>query len=61
MTIQENASYVWDEKAVERGEDKPVKQNDHAKDAERYGLYTNRWLIDQSEKKPTSIPLAGAM
>ena len=46
-TIEENATYVWDAKAQETGQDKPVKQNDHAKDAERYGLYTNRWLIDR--------------
>jgi PBSX family phage terminase large subunit len=35
-TIQEFASYVWDAKAVERGEDKPLKQADHAVDAVRY-------------------------
>lgn len=28
-TIKEFASYMWDEKAAERGEDKPVKQHDH--------------------------------
>lgn len=36
----EFASYVWDEKAGERGEDKPVKQFDHACDALRYFVYT---------------------
>ena len=41
-TIKEKHSYIWDEKAQDRGEDKPVKQEDHASDAERYGLYTNR-------------------
>lgn len=35
-TIQEFASYIWDSKAAERGEDKPVKQHDHAMDAVRY-------------------------
>lgn len=35
-TIQEFASYTWDIKAVERGEDKPLKQEDHAMDAVRY-------------------------
>jgi len=35
-TIQEFASYVWDAKAVERGEDKPLKQADHCMDAVRY-------------------------
>ena len=33
-------SYIWDEKAQEKGEDKPVKQNDHALDALRYLLQT---------------------
>ena len=28
-TIKEFGSYIWDEKAVERGDDKPVKQHDH--------------------------------
>lgn len=35
-TIKEFASYIWDEKALERGEDKPIKQHDHAMDATRY-------------------------
>lgn len=39
-TIKEFASYVWDEKATERGEDKPVKDHDHAMDALRYFVYT---------------------
>ena len=39
-TIKEFASYIWDEKAVERGEDKPVKQFDHAADAVRYFVST---------------------
>jgi len=33
-------TYAWDEKAVERGEDKPIKQNDHLCDAIRYFVYT---------------------
>ena len=32
-TIKEFASYIWDEKAAEHGEDKPVKQHDHGCDA----------------------------
>lgn len=39
-TIQEFSSYIWDPKAAERGEDKPVKQHDHAMDAVRYFCYT---------------------
>lgn len=37
---QEFSSYGWDEKAQERGEDKPVKGNDHAMDMNRYFLKT---------------------
>ncbi len=39
-TIKEFASYVWDEKALERGEDKPTKQHDHCLDACRYFVST---------------------
>lgn len=39
-TRTEFASYVWDSKACERGEDKPVKQHDHCMDALRYFCYT---------------------
>ena len=39
-TIKEFASYVWDEKAADRGEDKPLKQNDHCMDALRYFCFT---------------------
>jgi PBSX family phage terminase large subunit len=31
-------SYAWDSKAADRGEDKPVKKNDHICDALRYSL-----------------------
>ena len=39
-TIHEFGSYIWDAKAAERGEDKPIKQHDHAMDAIRYFCYT---------------------
>jgi PBSX family phage terminase large subunit len=39
-TIKEFGSYIWDEKAAEHGEDKPVKEHDHAMDAVRYFVYT---------------------
>lgn len=39
-TIKEFASYIWDPKAGDRGEDKPIKQHDHAMDAVRYFCYT---------------------
>ena len=43
----EMRSYVWDDKAAERGEEKPVKQKDHGPDALRYFCYTKlpKWRI----------------
>ena len=38
--IKELHSYVWDDKAGERGEEKPVKMQDHAPDALRYYIHT---------------------
>lgn len=38
--IKEFASYIWDAKAGERGEDKPVKEHDHCLDSLRYLAYT---------------------
>ncbi|MGM9572338.1 MAG: PBSX family phage terminase large subunit [bacterium] len=35
-TLLELQSYIWDEKAKERGEEKPLKQFDHCCDAVRY-------------------------
>ena len=40
--IDELQGYSWDPKAQDRGEDKPVKQNDHACDALRYGIMAYR-------------------
>lgn len=39
--IKEIESYVWDAKSVKLGEDKPLKQRDHAVDAMRYVLYSH--------------------
>lgn len=39
-TRKEFASYIWDEKAADRGEDRPIKQHDHAMDAVRYFCMT---------------------
>lgn len=38
--IKEFSSYVWDAKKQAKGEDEPVKQNDHALDALRYACHT---------------------
>lgn len=40
--LRELTGYVWDQKAAERGEDKPVKVDDHGPDALRYGLMAMR-------------------
>ena len=34
--IDEMGTYLWDDKAAMRGEEKPIKQNDHSADALRY-------------------------
>lgn len=49
-TVKEFASYIWDVKASERGEDKPLKQWDHCMDALRYFCYT---II----RKPSAIQI----
>lgn len=39
-TLREIQNYSWDTKAQERGEDKPLKKNDHAMDRDRYAIHT---------------------
>ncbi len=38
--LTELPSYVWDEKASLKGEDKPLKVDDHSVDGLRYGLHS---------------------
>lgn len=56
-TIKEFASYIWDEKACAIGEDKPVKQFDHAMDAIRYFCFTvlNNQLAQIKRKKDAGL------
>lgn len=53
-TVSELSAYRWDPKYQEKGEDKPIKQNDHAMDALRYVVNGTRimWqrLIVQNKK-----------
>lgn len=42
VTIRQIASYIWDTKAQDKGEDKPVKKDDHSVDACRYGIFYHR-------------------
>jgi PBSX family phage terminase large subunit len=40
--IEQLPGYVWDSKATDKGEDKPVKEDDHEADALRYGVHSSR-------------------
>jgi PBSX family phage terminase large subunit len=42
--IEEVAGYSWDDKAAEKGLDKPIKVADHSLDAGRYAVATTRQL-----------------
>lgn len=42
VLIKELEGYVWDTTAAKKGEDKPLKQNDHCIDAGRYVSYTHK-------------------
>ena len=46
-TINEFGSYRWDPKAQQRGEDLPVKDDDHCMDALRYCVNGNRLLFQR--------------
>jgi PBSX family phage terminase large subunit len=39
-SIGETQGYAWDDKASLKGEDKPIKENDHCPDRDRYVIYT---------------------
>jgi PBSX family phage terminase large subunit len=42
--IEEIPGYSWDDEAAEKGEDKPIKSDDHSCDALRYGVRTTEAL-----------------
>ena len=54
-TIAEYTNYVWDARAAQRGLEKPLKVNDHTKDAERYALYTHFFDRPMVRLKPEDI------
>lgn len=41
-TIREIEGYVWDNKASEKGDDKPVKRGDHSVDSLRYAIVSHK-------------------
>lgn len=55
-TIREFGAYVWDDKAVLRGEDKPMKVSDHSMDQLRY--YCQTWYV-KGKFKPTKEDAKG--
>ena len=56
--VERLPGYVWDPKATSRGEDAPLKVDDHEVDALRYALYTLRadWLPVVPMVAPTASP-----
>lgn len=44
--INEFYSYIWDEKALDRGEEIPKKEHDHCMDRTRYAMYTDTIIAD---------------
>jgi phage terminase large subunit len=64
--IEELPGYVWDAAATAKGEDKPVKANDHAVDALRYGVHSSRFLwqhlipISTPDTTPAEVLLEAA-
>ena len=49
-TIAEFGLYMWDAKAADNGKDEPLKVNDHAMDALRYFVRTQR-IVNKSRKE----------
>lgn len=50
---EEMLGYIWDEKCTDKGEDKPLKVNDHACDALRYFAYSTGKI--NKYMKPTKV------
>lgn len=53
--IEEYSTYRWDSKASDRGEDKPLKENDHMMDSIRYALKTEWFIRDGARWKPEDV------
>ena len=49
----EVSGYVWDAKAAEKGDEKPIKVNDHYMDSTRYFVYTKEIAKVRREYKST--------
>lgn len=53
--IEEYGQYAWDVKAAERGDERPLKKNDHAMDAIRYALFSEWYLLQGRRLKAEDI------
>ncbi len=53
--IQEYGTYRWDPNRAAKGEDKPIKENDHMMDAIRYALYTEWFRKEGPRLRPEDI------
>jgi PBSX family phage terminase large subunit len=58
--IEELPGYAWDEKAAERGEEKPVKAADDATDSLRYAVRSTRALWQYQLRNPLLAEQAAA-
>lgn len=58
---REHALYAWDsDAALDNGDERPIKQNDHTQDADRYGLmYLFEEWRELDPIEPTALVLAG--
>lgn len=59
--MREVEGYSWDTKAAERGEDKPIKKDDHGIDALRYCLASHKVSSYQPYKNPPQSQGFGSM
>ncbi len=55
ITIQEYGNYLWDMKAALSGIERPLKSNDHTKDAERYGIFSHLFNRSPQRLNPSDI------
>lgn len=51
--IDEILGYLWDSKAQQRGEDKPIKRDDHGPDALRYGVMALTHQVGATPEMPS--------
>lgn len=56
--VEQIPGYSWDAKATAKGEDAPIKQNDHEVDGWRYAIHTSRALWRDSIPTLTASPTA---